>query len=1027
MKLVKQVRLFFQEGSSDKVYEIDLCESGDGYIVNFRYGRRGAALKDGTKTIFPVSLEEAERVFQSLEMEKRRKGYLSMDEAQVDTSFAAAKSKAVGTDKSRKYIVKILKAAAQGEEPENWPVSRIIWRAGELKLSEAVNAVVELVDPSDPFNIYSAVRTICRCGSAKQIPFLKSLLPLQIDAHIKLLLNEVILHLSEGKEKEELLSIATESLPTQLRQSAKSNNLKELNAQIRDLLFNLKTSENEYLIALYQIMRQDQVSYLSFKNVISEVPLDVNYFKYIRHIYKTAEMLGDYPVYAAIAKNIEKESPRYTSGWLGQEEKKKRAFSDKTKWYFIRRTERNLKNFGKAGEPSYVAMATEILLSFDDAKDGTNPYSTSFTTYNYDNTTRRYTPVNHVTHFDSYSKNNAFNYILYKNSLRYEKGKTDWKCKSPYKPGDAAPVSREETFPKLWDQAPDEIIRLLSFSRCLKVHEFAHKVFKANSEFEAHVERDNIICFLETPFAITQKLGLELARKIFNRQEPDKQLLTAMLDCPLEDARKQAQQWIQELKTGLLTDVDFVSLLLIMKSAEAHSWLRGLFTTSNFTKEIAELVSAKTIAHLISLDIETEEDEKYAMLVGDSLLLGFGETLKSISLNIVQDLFRHSSPIIHAIAGKILIRHEIRPEHLPEDFLKMLLQSDNIYSRGIGIELLGKFPENMLLEKKEILVSFCISPMADVRNAVKPIISKLTAAYPAFGEELVALFVPSLMMKETYEGVHEDLLSLLTTELAGNLHVIPREMVFGLLTSKFRKAQLMGAALLKKNIPEDTLTIPELVKLASNPLEEVRTLAKSILEKYPEKVKAQKEDALRITDSIWEDTRSFAFEYLRKVFTTNDWNINLLVSLCDSTKEDVQAFGREMIATHSRPEDGTDYLLKLSQHPNTNLQLFTSLYLEQYAAGNPEIIDKLKLYFITILSQVNKGKVAKARAMDFLKKEAMKNEQIAAVAADIFTRTSASVAITEKAACIDALRDIKKKYPGIAIPLVVKDYADFNA
>lgn len=74
MKLIKQIRLFFQEGNSDKVYEIDLCEAGEGYVVNFRYGRRGASLKEGTKTIFPVELREAEKVFENLEQEKRKKG-----------------------------------------------------------------------------------------------------------------------------------------------------------------------------------------------------------------------------------------------------------------------------------------------------------------------------------------------------------------------------------------------------------------------------------------------------------------------------------------------------------------------------------------------------------------------------------------------------------------------------------------------------------------------------------------------------------------------------------------------------------------------------------------------------------------------------------------------------------------------------------------------------------------------------------------------------------------------------------------
>ncbi|NQU24071.1 MAG: WGR domain-containing protein, partial [Candidatus Nealsonbacteria bacterium] len=81
MKLVKQVLLAFQEGTSDKVYEVDLCEvSGTGgaparYVVNFRYGRRGTALRDGTKTLAPVLREQAERIFTTLVASKVDKGY----------------------------------------------------------------------------------------------------------------------------------------------------------------------------------------------------------------------------------------------------------------------------------------------------------------------------------------------------------------------------------------------------------------------------------------------------------------------------------------------------------------------------------------------------------------------------------------------------------------------------------------------------------------------------------------------------------------------------------------------------------------------------------------------------------------------------------------------------------------------------------------------------------------------------------------------------------------------------------------
>jgi predicted DNA-binding WGR domain protein len=76
MKLIKQTTLLYQEGNSDKVYEVDLCQtSQDLYVVNFRYGRRGTNLKEGVKTTQAVPEAQAQKVFDQLVASKVKKGY----------------------------------------------------------------------------------------------------------------------------------------------------------------------------------------------------------------------------------------------------------------------------------------------------------------------------------------------------------------------------------------------------------------------------------------------------------------------------------------------------------------------------------------------------------------------------------------------------------------------------------------------------------------------------------------------------------------------------------------------------------------------------------------------------------------------------------------------------------------------------------------------------------------------------------------------------------------------------------------
>ena len=66
--------LFFQEGSSDKVYNAKIVGAGDRFDVVVAWGRRGAGLNEGRKAV-GVSRAEADKQFDRLVREKRGKGY----------------------------------------------------------------------------------------------------------------------------------------------------------------------------------------------------------------------------------------------------------------------------------------------------------------------------------------------------------------------------------------------------------------------------------------------------------------------------------------------------------------------------------------------------------------------------------------------------------------------------------------------------------------------------------------------------------------------------------------------------------------------------------------------------------------------------------------------------------------------------------------------------------------------------------------------------------------------------------------
>src|SRR5690606_3022213 len=147
----------------------------------------------------------------------------------------------------------------------------------------------------------------------------------------------------------------------------------------------------------------------------------------------------------------------------------------------------------------------------------------------------------------------------------------------------------------------------------------------------------------------------------------------------------------------------------------------------------------------------------------------------------------------------------------------------------------------------------------------------------------------------------------------------------------------------------------------------------------------------------WQDTREFMFAFLTEHVSAQDWTPALLVSLCDSTRPDVQRFGQRMIQTFFVEAHGQDYLLRLSEHPSPDLQLFATNYLERFASGKPELLESMRFYLTSILSRVNRGGVARRRIFDFLEAEALRDPRAASFVAELLGRQIVTCSIQDRA------------------------------
>ncbi len=1055
MQLIKRTSLYYQEGSSDKVYEVDLCEvSPERYVVNFRYGRRGSNLREGVETVQALPLNEAQRAFDKLVGSKVKKGYQEGDaplappapspkriqvsdpEARKRTVLKRLEEEGEGstlTGQLNRFVQNVLKAG-QTTAKSKWPLERAIWRAGELQIREAAPLLVKLIGSGDALRDYCLAWALGWCGDPSAVPALQQLLNRTGTTEaVQRISLEAIFKLAPDSRPQSSQNLSF--WPADLRDRTRAGSTDELVTALRTQIQEDPTQGFALLEVLY--IAGDSSVRPALLELLRTISLKHGSFRHVRHLFKVAEYRRDGAVFGLLSHRFEKEKATYRSPdygmyveeaggyrYLDNEQFKQYlatpkvtyAYSSATREYFRRRVWRTLRKLGVLESPDYVPMATGVLLAYDDA-DAVPPKEN--TTYRYEG--RR--TITETTRWDSWANYLPFNHILYTHSPRYflkNNGRT-WRCRPTYKPGDAVPTGREEAFPHLWEQQPQELLRLLEQSTCQEVHRFAVKVLRACPAFCSQLEISTLIRLLGTRYEGTAQFIFELAQARYQSTAPNLDLVLAAANCTYATARTTAHQWIEQKREVFLADTNFLATLINSQYADTCAFARRLLTASVLGLEVGEALVMRLVANLIA---STPERIQSAKEIGELLLTVFSPQMRRLNLDIVLDLIHHPLLEVQELGGRILLNHETPVEQLPVGLIASLINSSHEAIRAVGIRLFSQLSQEQLLHHEELFAVLISHEQPDLRSAIRPVIRQLGSQHPDFSLRLAQALISVLLRREQHEGVHSDLLRVLNEDIPQWLTEASPDLALTLLKAKSSAAQELGGIALQTHYTDwaSVFEPSDLVKLANHEILAVREAARSLfLHQFPQ----LRQDpqrlviAARFLDGRWEDTRAFG----RELFTTHlqpeECTPDLLITICDSVREDVQAFGRELITQHFQGADGQRYLLRLSEHPSAGLQLFATNYLADYAADNLERLHALTPYFVRVLSAVNRGRVAKARIFDFLRQEALKSETAARLVSEMLIRQSLTIAIGDKATALELMVQIHHTYPAISLPLKI--------
>ncbi len=1018
MILVQQTILAFREGTSDKVYEVDLCEvGGDQFVVNFRYGRAGAALREGSKTTSPVDRTKAEAIFDKLVQSKLKKGYHDTSapvETTTDDTSGVASSPPSGSqeldDRARAVLARLTLGdkAAEGA----WPLDRAIWRAGELAIRDAEPLLLTLLNfpAKEPqLRRYGVAWALGRCGSEAAIPALEAI---RTDYANRLatcrVAGEALRQLLRGKALAEFIYRAAASLPRPLIALAKEGPAEEFDRELQVLLDgedpNLDTIYSAYLIS-------NEHTRPSVLRLCRELPIVMGNFQQLRHIYKAAEYRRDGEVFGILARRFEKEAAQPFNWWYRRNHKADVFFSAATREYFRRRNWRALRRIGELGVTAasdYCQLAVGVLLAISDS-DTHTPHTNRRWDYS---AGWQQPPTGIDTHYGPFAYLWAASQVLHHNSERYspDKGGKFFTASSA---STTVATNREEAFPELWDVTPRALLHLLLESACDEVHCFASKALRFNTEFTKQLDVKTVTLLVDADYLVTATLGYELAKELYDPAAPNLRLLGALANCVCEDAHPDAFDWIRAAANPARGDSELLSRLVLTHFADTREFAAELLTNAILSEDVGQALIGRLIAATVTM---TEADAGLAKHVCDLLITHLDKHLASISNAVLIDLLTSSVGDVQRLAGEIAIIQAKSGARVPNDVLLALLNAENETAQATGVRLLEQLSDEELSQRSELLYSLATNEHDDVRETVSRLIGRVATAKSNFGDTMTALCLGGLRVKGG-DGVHASLLAVLRDHLGDALAKLSKDEILKLLRATSQHAQELGGVLLGRHVDPADLNAKELVRLSSHSILSVREAIWSMCERSVERLTKAMATTTGLLDAKWEDSRAWARDFFRKNFDQADLSPEVLVAICDSVRVDVQAFGRELITTYFRDEDGQQYLVKLSEHPGESLQLFATNYLSRYASNNPARLLELEPYFVRVLSGVNKSRIAKERCLAFLETEGLANRECAQTVARILTRQSVTIAVQNKATMILSMIRLKAAYPDLDLPI----------
>lgn len=1032
MKVVRSVRLWMKEGRSDKIYEVDLVdlERADDarYLVNFRYGRRGTSLRDGTKTSSPVARANAEKLFDSVVVSKINDGYRRVDAdaltpAVLDTDVAAS-----GRDTE---LLKKLAICARSARPEN-ERDRLFWRLGLIRLAPAYPQLAAIADKIGAANAsYSLVYALARCGGASAIDLLRSCADVNVSSVTRdYAAYAIASELMGARRTPPRLSLPRTTDPAATRdiEMALTNGD---GASLLQALLAASSAQpgfaNQFLIALAHHALADGAARKTLLAAVRALTPRPPFVQVLRRLFKYADLTDDGALVAATARQFELATPMYRRNrvyndrvWMpGSRQALKLseelgsanpriALSDQTLLYFKRRAWRMLRKRAELGQDAFTAMATELLLAFTDA-DGANPATWT----EHVRIGGRFQPVPHATE--------ALGRVWSVSHLLHEAAET-----SRFNPnalthrhvGARAPAQREEAFPVLWDAQPERLLRIAASARNHAAARFAAEALRQGPPRPEAMDAAAIGGLLASPYPEVTTLAASIARRLIDAGKAEATLIAALLEATAQEMRDMAVRAIDERADWPWADPALARAALTSPHDHVQGRTRGWLRDRAPSRDQRACATEAFAAWLAQLPAELDDALRAGLTAALALLpLLWPERDCPLRPEVIESLTGHASPDVQAASIQLIAVTPTRPGDLPAAFWQAILQADAPEIRIASMALLARLDDDALAQHLEGITLAATGAHAGLRKAARPLVARLAATDEAYAVRLRDMLMAGFFRAEPVEGHAADMVALFAEALPQAAAAIDDGTLWRLLQARAGGARMMSAKLLESRDPQ-RFSVRQLARLGNHPFAAVRRFVLDAFAADEPRFRADPQNAVLLVESEWDDVRATAVNRLT-AWPSDALPAAALAVMADSTVPAVQDGARLLLRRSLAEGDIAEVLGRVLEHPSGSFHLFVTELISGDSLSDAAIFAKFLTQARIILMQINRGRVAKDRIFTALRNEALAKRDRAADIAQLLHDFTLSVTLRDKAPALIILRDIAHAWPDLPLPVTV--------